>query len=465
MKINPTIFREYDIRGRIDVAGEFTEEVIEVMGRAFAVFLKRRDISDAVVGQDTRIYSTKVKEITVRALLQSGINVLDIGTVIVPIFYFSQYHLQKKGGVMVTASHNPWGWSGFKHAYDYSTTLVTADMKELQEIIEKAEFLNGEGKYKKHLGITEAYKNDTLKRITLARPLRILVDTGNGTAGLVAPDVLREAGCTVIEQYTNVGEETRHHEANPSTLEMLDAMSAGVREHQADIGLGFDDDGDRLGVVDENGQIIWPDQILLLLARPILEKNPGAKVVFDVKCTEALIEYIKAFGGTPIIWKTGHSYIKAKAREEGAYLAGERSGHIYFPKEHYEFDDAIFAALKLIEYLSNQPKPLSAVIDELPRYVTSPVWHASCSDEEKYAIVDKLTESFKKEYGLEKVIDVNGARVYIEDGWGLVRASSNLPALVLVFEAKTEEGLAKIEKIFRERLSQFPNIGTEWISG
>ena len=465
MKINPTIFREYDIRGRIDAPDEFSDEAIRAIGRGFATFLLRRKIKDAVVGRDARSYSKKVSDITVRALLESGINVIEIGEALAPMFYFSQYLLQKKGGVMITASHNPWGWSGFKHAYNYSTTFVPEDMRELQEIIAKEKFQSGQGTHEIYPDILADYKKDTLSRIHITRPLKVLVDTGNGTAGPIVPDILREAGCEVVEQYTAVSQGERHHDANPSTIEMIEAMTEGTRAHHADIGLGFDDDGDRLGAVDEKGRVVWPDQLLLLLARPILAKNPGAKIVFDVKCTEALIEDIKSRGGVPVMWKTGHSYIKAKAKEVGAHLAGERSGHMYFPKEHYEFDDAVFAGLKLLEYISREQKPISQIIAELPHYITSPVWHAPCSDTKKYDIVDRLVKELKEEYGQEKVIDINGGRVYLENGWGLVRASSNVPALVLVFEAKTEEGLKKIEAIFREKLSHFPEVGKGWASG
>lgn len=464
MRINPSVFREYDIRGRIDRDDEITSEAAYAINRGFAVFLKRRGITDAVVGCDARPYSAEIKDAAVKALRDSGINVIDIGVVLAPIFYFSQYHLQKKGGVMITASHNPWGWTGFKHAYDYSTTFVPDDIAELRRIMEEESFVHGSGTYASYPDIIVAYTKDALARVSLTRRLRVLVDTGNGTAGLMAPAILRAAGCEVIEQYTEPSVE-RHHEANPSNMGMLEAMSEGVRRHGADIGLGFDDDGDRLGAVDEHGKIIWPDQILLLLARPILEKNPGAKIVFDVKCTEALPEDIKVRGGVPIMWKTGHSYIKAKAKEVGAHLAGERSGHIYFLKEHYEFDDALFAGLKLLEYISRTQENISEIMAALPRYITSPVWHASCDDAKKYAVVDQMVAEFKREYGNDKVTDINGGRVYLENGWGLVRASSNVPALVLVFEAKTEEGVKKIETIFREKLKRFPEVGSEWKSG
>lgn len=469
MQIKKTMFREYDIRGRVDNPDEMNDAAIIAIGRAFAVFLKRRGLAEAIVGHDARPYSRKVKDLTIKALVESGISVIEIGQVLVPIFYFSQYHLKKKGGAMITASHNPWGWTGFKHAYDFSTTLLPSDTKEMYDIVEKEEFIQpasvAPGAVTKYTSIIQDYINDVLGKVRLRRPLTVLVDTGNGTAGPIVPDILRKAGCTVVEQYTNLSGAERDHDANPSTLGMIQAMRQGVRQHKVDIGLGFDDDGDRLGAVDEKGDVIWPDRLLILLARLALQKNPGGKVVFDVKSTEALAEDIKAHGGVPVIWKTGHSYIKAKAKEEGAVLAGERSGHIFFFKDHYGFDDAPFAALKLLEYLAHENKPLSEIIATLPHYLSSPVWHAPCDDMKKYEVIEKLVAEFKKEYGPEKVIDINGARVYLEDGWGLVRASSNVPALVLVFEAKSERGLKRIEDIFRHKLAAFPEVGAEWASG
>ena len=463
--LNRYMFREYDIRGRIDKEDELTPEAIDAIGRGFAVFLKKRGLHEAIVGHDARPYSKTVKDITVAALLESGINVIEIGEVLVPIFYFSQYHLQKKGGVMITASHNPWGWSGFKHAYDYSTTLVSDDVCELYGIVEKGEFITGKGGREVYNNIIADYKKDILARVKIARPLKVLVDTGNGTAGPIVPAILREAGCEVVEQYTDIQGENRHHDANPSTMGMLEAMAEGVKKNAVDIGLGFDDDGDRLGAVDEKGEVIWPDRILILLSRLLLKEESGAKIVFDVKSTEALPEDIKAHGGVPVMWKTGHSYIKAKAREIKADLAGERSGHIIYFHNYYGFDDALFAALKLLEYISSQNLSLSKIFSDVPRYFSSPVWHASCADAQKYAVVEKLTAEFKKEYGNDKVIDINGARVYIKDGWGLIRASSNVPALVLVFESKTEEGLKKIETIFREKLFNYHEVGQKWESG
>ncbi|OGZ96363.1 MAG: hypothetical protein A3J10_00535 [Candidatus Sungbacteria bacterium RIFCSPLOWO2_02_FULL_54_10] len=465
MKINPMMFREYDIRGRIDNPDELTDAAVEAIGKAFAVFLARRGITEAIVAHDARDYSRRVKDLTLKALQESGVHVIEIGQVPVPIFYFSQYLLKKKGGVMITASHNPWGWSGFKHAYDYSTTLVPENVAELQDIIAQEKYISGSGTAETYPDIVTAYTEDVLSRVKIARPLRVLVDTGNGTVGLTTPDILRRAGCEVIEQYTEVSAE-RHHEANPSTLGMLDAMREGVQKHGADIGLGFDDDGDRLGAVDERGEPIWPDRMLAILSRDALAGKPGGSVVFDVKCSDALADEIRRLNGIPVMWKTGHSYIKAKAKETNAVLAGERSGHMYLRyAAPYEYDDATFAALKFLEYMSRMHTSVSRIIAELPRYVTSPVWHASCADEKKYGVVDRLVAAFKQEYGADKINDINGARVSFDDGWGLVRASSNVPALVLVFEGRDDQSLKRIEAIFRKKLSVCPEIHGEWKSG
>ena len=234
---------------------------------------------------------------------------------------------------------------------------------------------------------------------------------------------------------------------------------------EADIGLGFDGDGDRLGVVDEKGGLVWPDRYMILLARRVIQEKPGSTIVFDVKSSQALIEEIEKQGGIPIMWKTGHSYIKQKAKEVGASLAGERSGHIFYRHGYYGYDDAVFAALKLLEHLSQQDKSLSEIMLTTPQYFSSPAWHVDCPDEVKYEVVDKLIKEFKEEYGEDRVIDINGARVKFEDGWGLVRATSNLPALVLVFESKTKKGLELIENIFRQKLAQYPEIGEKWVSG
>lgn len=308
--------------------------------------------------------------------------------------------------------------------------------------------------------ISEAYQADLLSRVSEMKPFKVVVNTGNGTAGLFAPQLLRGAGCEVIEHLTKPDPTYPHYTPNPAQVEMMEDTGKVVREQNADFGFAIDGDGDRLGLVDEKGQTIWPDRYMILLSRLVLEKRPGAKIVFDVKVSEALPEDIKAHGGVPIMWKTGHSYIKQKLIEEKAALAGEMSGHIFFVEDFYGFDDALFAALKLVQYFSSQTKKVSELIAETPYYISSPALHAPCPDAKKYQVVNELTQEFKEKY---EVIDVNGARVLFGDGgWGLVRASSNLPALVLRFEAKTEKQMKEIEQIFREKLKRYDFVSQDW---
>lgn len=303
---------------------------------------------------------------------------------------------------------------------------------------------------------------DLLSRAKITKKFKILVNTGNGTAGIVAPEILKRAGCEIVEHFTNIDPTYPNYTPNPDGTAMMEDTGKQTVDNKCDLGFAFDGDADRLGLVDDKGQTIWPDRYIILLSRLVLSKNPGAKIVFDVKVSEALPEDIKAHGGEPIMWKTGHSYIKAKLAEEDAAMAGEMSGHIFFVQDFYGFDDGIFAALKVLEYLSSQEKSLSEVIADTPYYVSTPTIQVKATDEDKYKIVDELVKEFKDEG--YRVIDVNGGRVYHQNGgWGLVRASSNTPTLVLRFEAKTEKDLEEIRHIFEEKLSKYPMLG-EWDS-
>jgi len=463
-KLKKTMFREYDIRGLVSDE-EINEESCEAIGKGFGTFLKRHGVRETVVGFDAREYSERLKNALVSGIISTGTNVVEIGQTIVPIAYFTQCHLKIKGVAMVTASHNPNGWSGFKLGHDFETTLLPDDIKKLYQIILEEDFVKGQGKLRREPDIFKIYSDYLVKKVNLRRPLKVVVNAGNGTAGPIVPPILRRAGCQVIEQFCDIDFTFPHHEPNPAALEALEALASKVREAKADIGLGFDGDGDRLGMVDEKGKVIWPDRFMILLVRRVLQEKPGAKVVFDVKCSQALIEEIEKQGGIAIMWKTGHSYIKQKAKEVKAPLAGERSGHIFYRHGYYGYDDAVFASLKLLEYLSLEDKTLSEIMLTTPQYFTSPAWHVDCPDEVKYEVVDKLVKEFKEEYGQDRVIDINGARVKFDDGWGLVRASSNLPVLVLVFESKTKKRLEEIENIFRQKLAKHPEIGKKWVGG
>ncbi len=459
-KLKPTLFREYDIRG-LENSEELNSSSVALIARAYGTFLRRHGISRAILGHDNRKTSEEFYEAAKKSLVESGIEVIGIGLCLTPMSYFAQYHLKAEGLCMVTASHNPAGWNGMKLGNGYSKTLLTEEIQELRTIAESGVFETGEGSFRTE-DVREAYVNDLLKRVHLHKPLTIVINTANATSGFFSPELLRRFGCTVIEHNTDPDPSYPHYVPNPANVEMMEDTGRQVLKHGADVGIAIDADGDRLGITDEKGATVWPDRWLIILAQSVLQGAPGAKIVFDVKVSEALPEAIQAAGGVPIMWKTGHSYIKQKMQEEGAALAGELSGHVFFGGDFYGFDDANFAALKLLEYVSARKEAISAIVAKTPYYISTPAYHAHTDDEKKYGIVDTLTNIFKKEG--YRVVDINGARVYLEDGWGLVRASSNLPALVIRFEAKTETGLKKIEKIFREKLSSFPEVATEWES-
>lgn len=453
-----TMFREYDLRGR-EADDELNDTSMYYVGRGFGTYLRKRNVNTAVVGHDARRTSESFHKSVIKGLTECGINVIDIGIITTPMGYWAQYFLKVKGLVTVTASHNPVGWNGVKLGADFSSTLLTAELQEVYDTISKEEFTNGQGTVNKK-EIKEEYIKDLLSRAKITKKFKVLVNTGNGTAGIVMPELLRRAGCEVVKHYTEIDPSYPHYTANPDGTAMMDDTGKQTVANKCEVGMAFDGDCDRLGLTDEKGEIIWPDRYIILLSRLVLSKHPGAKIVFDVKVSEALPEDITAHGGVPIMWKTGHSYIKAKLAEEKAAMAGEMSGHIFFVDDFYGFDDGAFAALKVLEYLSTQDKPLSEIIANTPYYVSTPTIQVTTTDEEKYEIVEKLTKGFKEEG--YKVIDINGARVYLENGWGLVRASSNTPTLVLRFEAKTPEDLEKIKALFKKKLDTFSSVDKNW---
>ncbi len=349
-EINKLMFREYDLRGKVNTK-ELNEKTMELIGKGFGTYLGRRGIQNLVVGHDFRSYSEKLKDALVRGLVSTGAHIIDLGMVLTPMLYYAQYYFKTKGGVMVTASHNPNGWSGVKLAQDFSKTLLGNELQDVYQIIKRGDFRTGHG-FIKRSQIKEAYSESAVRRVNIKKPLKVVVECGNGTAGAFVPEILRKTGCEIIELFCELDSDFPHHNPNPELKEVKEALSIKVKEVNADLGISYDGDGDRFGVVDEKGNNVWSDRLLILLARQVLERAPGSKIVFDVKCTQALPEDIKNHGGIPIMWKTGHSYIKRKVIEEGAALGGERSGHFFFADNWYGFDDAIFASLRFREYLS-----------------------------------------------------------------------------------------------------------------
>lgn len=457
-QLERTMFREYDIRGRVN-DDELNANSAEFIGKGFGTFLDRRGIQDLVVGYDSRFGSVEIKDGLVKGLRSAGRNVIMIGMCLTPMMYWSQYRYKVDGGVMVTGSHNPKGWNGLKLGAGLSRTLVGEEIRELYAIIENEDFVTGSGDYTE-VSILDDWMADLTGRINVKKPLKVVIDTGNGTAGAFAPKIFRLAGLDVIEQFTELDPDFPNHEPDPARKDTVEFLGNRVRKEGADMGFAFDGDGDRFGLCDENGEVIWPDRYMILLSRQVLQKQPGAKIIFDVKCTQALEDDIAAHGGQPIMWKTGHSHIKKKLHDEKAALAGEMSGHIFFVENFYGFDDGIYSALRFTEYVSEVGKPLSEIMKDTPSYVSSPAIQAHCADEVKYDVVERLTADLKKDF--DRVIDINGARVVFDDGWGLVRASSNLPELVIRFEAKTEERLNEIKETIRGYMNKFPEISKEW---
>ncbi len=452
------MFREYDIRGRVS-EDELNAKSAEWIGRGFGTMLARKGVDDMVVGYDSRFGSVEIKDGLVKGLRASGRNVVMVGMCLTPMMYWSQYRFKVKGGAMVTGSHNPKGWNGLKLAAGFSSTLVASEIQELYDLIAREDFVDGRGDYAE-ASIFCDYATDLGARVKIKRPLKVVIDTGNGTAGAFAPRIFKDAGLHVIEQFTDLDPDFPNHEPDPARTDTVEALGQRVRAERADLGLAFDGDGDRFGVVDEKGDVIWPDRYLILLARQVLERVPGGKIVFDVKCTQALEDEIRAHGGVPIMWKTGHSHIKKKLQEENAALAGEMSGHVFFVENYYGFDDGIYGGLRLVEYVAARSEPLSEIMAGTPAYLSTPAINVKCADEVKYGVVERLTADLKKDF--PRVVDINGARVVFDDGWGLVRASSNLPELVLRFEAKTPERLNEIKKIFRGYLEKYPEVDRHW---
>ncbi|HBW37299.1 phosphomannomutase/phosphoglucomutase [Desulfosporosinus sp. BICA1-9] len=467
-EIFKTMFREYDVRGRVS-DDELNIDTVKLITKGFITFLTRRNVNRVVLGYDNRDYSESFSTAALEEFIKSGFEVYDLGMTISPVAYFAQYYYKAPGVMMITASHNPNGWSGFKLGDSYSKTMVPDEITELYDIILGEEFSEDNIKIGVHNKVSprDAYIDYVISNITMSdyKP-RLVIDAGNGGAGLYAYEVFQRLGCITFQLNCDPDSSYPHYFPNPSDLKARERLAQMVRNRDisAAVGLSFDGDGDRLGVIDQNGQNIWSDRVLLLLARQLLERKKGAKIVFDVKCTQALVEDIETHSGQPIMWKTGHSYIKSKMHEEKAELAGERSGHIFIGgDEFYSFDDAILAGAKLVEYLSKVNRPIADILMEAPQYITSPEIKVHCSDTLKYGLVESIVKEFKDEYG-DKVIDINGARVMFDDGWGLIRASSNLPELVLIFEAKTWKQLLKIRQIFKEKLTRFPMASDEWIN-
>jgi phosphomannomutase/phosphoglucomutase len=446
------IFREYDIRGI--VAEDFTGEVPELIGRAYATALRRAPGVGAtptvVVGRDNRPSSPTLAAGIIRGIRAAGINVIDVGTVPTPVLYFATIHYGTDGGLQITGSHNPPEYNGFKMTLG-GRALYGEAIQGLRDLIERRDFAVGSGALEER-DVIPAYIADVTGRFSLPRPVKVVVDCGNGVGSLVAVELLEGIGAEVVPLYCESDGTFPNHHPDPTVDEYIQEMIARVREEKADLGVAFDGDADRIGAVDENGKIIRGDILLLLFGLDILERRgPGQQLIFDVKCSQAVPEVFEARGGRSLMWKTGHSLIKEKMKETGAPIAGELSGHICFADDFYGFDDAPYAACRLVDLVARSRQPLSAQVAEFPAYVSTPEIRVDVPEEEKFGIVERAVEAFSRDHD---VIDVDGARVLFDDGWGLLRASNTQPVLVLRYEARTTEGLEKIRSVMEGWLKE-----------
>jgi phosphomannomutase/phosphoglucomutase len=442
------IFREYDIRGTYP--DELNRDSVQRIGSAVGSYLQDKGATEIALGRDCRLSSESLEEALLDGLLGSGIHVVRVGMVPTPLLYFSIHALALDGGVQITGSHNPPEFNGFKICLGTST-IHGQEIQEIRKIAVSGDWRKGKGRQREAdvVGPYLAFLRENIRIGPIKR--RVVVDGGNGVGGLVAPQVYRAMGHEVIPLFCEPDGRFPNHHPDPTLPENLHTLIAKVRESGADLGIGFDGDADRIGVVDHQGNIIWGDQLMVVFSKDLLKRHPGGTIIAEVKCSQVLFDEIKRCGGRPLMWKAGHSLIKSKMKEEKALLAGEMSGHIFFAERYLGFDDAVYAGARLLEILSQTSAPLSDFLSDLPKMVNTPEIRIDCPDERKFGVVQEVAEAFKRDY---PVIDVDGARVLFDGGWGLVRASNTQPVLVLRFEATDEKRLEEIRRVFMERLDQ-----------
>ena len=447
--MNQAIFRQYDIRGV--VGKDLTPDIVRTLGKGIGTMLQQKGAKRMTLGWDARLSSPDYRDAITEGVVSTGTDVIQLGMCPTPAFYFSIYQLQADGGVMITGSHNPPEFNGFKVNVGQES-IYGEQIQDLFRLIEKGTFAQGEGTVKQY-DIIADYKAYLKSAFGIDRPLRVALDSGNGTAGLIAPEVFKYYNCVAYELYSEPDGNFPHHHPDPTVPEYMQDLKAKVLEKNLDFGVAYDGDADRIGVIDDQGNIIWGDELMIIFSRKILRTNPGAAIIAEVKSSQRLYDDIAANGGRPIMWKTGHSLIKAKMKQEGALLAGEMSGHIFFGDRYFGFDDAIYASLRLAEIVASSDKLLSEYLADLPKAYSTPEIRFDTPEEKKFEVVKKAQEYFKAQ-GYE-VNDIDGVRLNMGDGWGLLRASNTQPVLVMRFEAQTEQRLQEIRDLVEGKLRDF----------
>ncbi|MFO8062638.1 MAG: phosphomannomutase/phosphoglucomutase [bacterium] len=455
--MNRGIFRMYDVRG---IAKEdLTDDTVYKIGRAFATYIKRRGGKKVVSGMDVRLSSPRIKDAFVRGVLDTGIDVIDTKLCTSPMLYYSQHFHNADGGIMVTGSHNPIEYNGLKMV-DPDVTIYGDVIQQFYELAENEDFEEGSGSYSEY-DIEDDYIDMCVSAVNIEESLKVLVDPGNGTAGPVAEKIFEKLG--VEADFINKQRDGTfpNHLPDPTVMEYIKELREKTASGDYDMGIGYDGDCDRIGLLDENGEVIYGDQILGILAYDLLSRRKGEKIVFDVKCSQGLEEMINSMGGRPIMHKTGHSLLKRKMKEENALLAGEMSGHMFFNENFYGFDDGLFASLLIMQIVSQSKRKLSDLKGVMPYYNSTPEIRVECTDSDKFDIVEKVVKHYKDQG--RRVIDIDGARVYFDNGWALVRASNTQPILVVRVEAKTPEALKTIKANVKEHLENYPQVNTDAI--
>jgi phosphomannomutase/phosphoglucomutase len=451
--LNPHIFRAYDVRGR--VGEDINADVFRAVGRAYATLVRRRGGRRIAVGQDNRLSSAELKAGFVDGVRAAGADVVDIGVVTTPILYFATAHWRLDGGANITGSHNPIEYNGVKMVHAGAAPLTEDEIQSLRKMAEAEDYESGTGGLESR-SPREDYFATVAGIIRLTRRLKIVVDAGNGIAGTYAPELLRRLGCEVIEQHCESDGRFPNHLPDPEDEHNVVDLQARVVEERADLGVAYDGDADRVGIVDERGRRHEADLILVLLARDLLARHPGAPVVFDVKSSQSLVDDITRHGGVPVMWKTGHSHLKRKMRDDGILLGGEVSGHMFFGENYYGVDDGILASAKVIEIAARSPEPISRLFDSVPHLKATPELKAMCPDAEKFRVIDELSRDLKQRY---ETIDIDGARVLFPNGgWGLVRASNTNPYLTLRFEAHTDDEIDQMKRVIYDALRRYPFV-------
>ncbi len=455
-----SIFREYDIRGI--VGKDLTVDVADSIGRAYATLALERGCQVVAVGRDGRLTSPELRDRFITGVTSTGMNVIDIGICATPLLYFSLFNLPVDGGVMITGSHNAAEYNGFKMCVGKGA-LYGEGIQQLKAILDEQRYATGNGRVTETPVIPQymSYLKENFSKVD-GSPLHVVIDSGNGAASLVAKDALEQLGCKVTALYCDLDGRFPNHHPDPTVVENLQDLIYAVKEHGADVGIGYDGDADRIGAIDEKGHILWGDRLMLIFARDVLETQPGSTFISEVKASQLLYDDIEKRGGRGIMWKTGHSVLKAKMKEENAVLAGEMSGHMFFADRYFGYDDAIYASCRLVEILAKKRKPLSSLLADLPITEVTPEIRVDCSDDVKFTLVDKVRHRFlnlhkhpdptRPQLVVRDVVTIDGIRVQFDDGWGLIRASNTQPALVLRFEANSPDRLNTIRAYLEKEL-------------